>query len=135
VEQAPQPASGYAQSDDYDSSESGEDDVMLAVPPPSREHLAHIPQYVPSVRPHLPRVQSLGMRQTVIPILLTMGACMVVFGLAKFVVNEDSGYYYVPIYYPIAFLVIGFGLLGIAVVNMLQIRSMLASQAQPGPAN
>ncbi|MDB5292841.1 MAG: hypothetical protein JWL69_4082 [Phycisphaerales bacterium] len=75
------------------------------------------------------------MRQTIIPILLTMGVCMIVFGLAKFVVGEDSGYHDVPMYYPIAFFVIGFGLLAIAVVNMLHIRSMLAAQARPEAAD
>lgn len=125
-----QPAPAYAQPQEDDSGESAEDDVMLAVPPPSRDHLAQIPQHSPYVRPRLPRAQSLGMRQTLIPILLTLGTCLIICGAAKFVVSEDSGYYDVSIWYPIAFFVIGAGLIGIAVMNMLQIRATLAEQAQ-----
>jgi hypothetical protein len=70
------------------------------------------------------------MRQTLIPILLTLGTCLIICGAARFFVGEDSGYHDISIWYPIAFFVIGAGLIGIAVMNMLQIRAMLAEQAQ-----
>jgi hypothetical protein len=99
-----------------------EDDDTLNLPAPSPEMLAH--------RPLQPRAKgelisrTVGFKQTLIPILLTLGVMMAGIAAWSFVLGEES-----PVaaaaWIPMAVLGIGALMLVLAVITMLQVRSQL----------
>jgi hypothetical protein len=105
---------------------------MLALPAAPPESLAQIHHEAPHapIRPHMPRFQSLGMRQTIIPILLTVGTMLFIAGIVSLLVNEDSPLHDYRGWLWIVMFGLGAGFLGIGVLNMLQLRSMLRKRAE-----
>lgn len=101
---------------------------MLAVPPPPMESLAVIEHAAPRRRPHLPLVKSINNRRTVVPIFLTVGFFLVLGGVIKFFVGEDSPMHDFPTWVPLALIGLGLASWSIAVLNMLAIRTKLAQQ-------
>jgi hypothetical protein len=103
-----------------------EDDVMLAVPAAPRESLAQVVHYeAPHIRPHIPRFQSLGMRQTIVPILLTVGTILCIAGVVKLLVGEDSPLHEYGNWLAIVFFAAGGATLALGLLNMLQLRSII----------
>lgn len=70
-------------------------------------------------------MQSISVRQTVVPILLTIGLGLIVAGVMKFLVSEDSPMHDLPGWLPVCLIAVGLVLIGVAAINMLQIRSVL----------
>jgi len=70
-------------------------------------------------------LESLFVRRTLIPILLTLGALMLGLGGAWFVLPQDSPFRMVGQELPIAMLAIGPVFLVVAILNMLQVRSAM----------
>jgi hypothetical protein len=100
-----------------------EDDDTLNLPAPPPEAFAHRP---PPPRPYRPASRTVGFKQTMIPILLTMGVMLSGIAAWSFVLGEESpvaGHAWIPI----AVLAIGVVMLGFAVMTMLQVRNQLAA--------
>jgi hypothetical protein len=103
-----------------------EDDDTLNLPAPSPEMLAH--------RPLPPRAKgelisrTVGFKQTLIPILLTMGVLMAGIAAWSFALGDES-----PVaaaaWIPMAVLGIAAVMLILAVITMLQVRSQLSKAA------
>ena len=73
--------------------------------------------------------QSASFKQTLIPILLTCGVMLPLFGALHFVMDEDSVFGALPPWFCIMLLIIGLVLLGFAVLNMIVVKNQLAQQA------
>jgi len=101
-----------------------EDDDTLNLPAPSPEMLAHRPAPPRPKRELLSR--TLGFKQTLIPILLTMGVLMIGIAAWSFVLGEES-----PIagdqVIQLSLLSIGVVMLGFGVLTMFQVKSQLNS--------
>ena len=100
-----------------------EDDDTLNLPPPPPEAFAHRPS---PPRPYRPASRTVGFKQTMIPILLTMGVMLSGIAVWSFMLGEESpvaGHAWIPI----AVLVIGLVMLGFGVVTMLQVKNQLAA--------
>jgi protein-S-isoprenylcysteine O-methyltransferase Ste14 len=69
------------------------------------------------------------MRQTIVPILLTVGTILALAGVLKFSVSEDSPMYALPSWIGFTLIGLGAALLLVAIVNMAMLRSQLT---QPG---
>ena len=103
-----------------------DDDAMLA-PAPDREFLAaHTLSYkAPTVR----APQGPGVKQTMVPILLTSGALLIVFGLLKFLLGPDSPYSGLPGWVVGMVLAMGALLVGLGIFTAFQVKEQLARQA------
>ncbi len=99
-----------------------EDDDTLNMPAPSAEMLAHRPR-PPRARGEL-LSRTVGFKQTLIPILLTMGVMLAGIAAWSFALGEES-----PVaaegWITVAVLGIGAVMLVLAVITMLQVRSQL----------
>ena len=80
-----------------------------------------------AARAAVQRRKSLEYRRTIIPVLLTSGTLMLVFGILKFFAGPDSMLQSVPTWIPIALLLAGALLLALAGVNMVSVRAQLAA--------
>jgi hypothetical protein len=105
-----------------------EDDDTLNLPAPSPEVFAHRPAPPRPRRELLSR--TLGFKQTLIPILLTMGVLMIGIGAWSFYLGEES-----PVagdlVIQLSLLGIGVVMLGFCVLTMFQVRSQLNATAEP----
>ncbi len=100
-----------------------DDDDSVIVPAPSPDVFLH---KAPAPRPaHGPVLQSLQLRRTLIPILLTNGVMLPVLGAAWFALGEDSRFRVVGPAVPITLIVVGVVLLGLGLLNVLQVRSQV----------
>ena len=111
-----------------------DDDDMLNMPTPSPEMLAHRP--APVRKPRELRSRSVGFKQTLIPILLTMGVMMSGIAVWSFALGEESPVAAAP-GITIGIASMGVVMLVFAVVTMLQVRHQLtespaAKAASPG---
>ena len=103
-----------------------DDDAMLAPAPDASFLAAHSLSYKsPVVR----KAQSPGARQTMVPILLTSGTLLIVFGLLKFLLGPDSPYSNLPGW--VVAMVGGMGalLVGLGIFNALQVKAHLEREA------
>lgn len=123
---------GQPQADPQALAHVQEGDDMIPIPPAPPELLA---ARRPSVRTHRiarpPFYAGLYFRQTLIPILLTTGLLFMGLGVGWFLVGPDSVFKTPPLglWLPITLLVMGLGLLGFGVMNMLQVGAELQRQA------
>jgi hypothetical protein len=105
-----------------------EDDDTLNLPAPSPDMLVHRPAPPRPKRELLSR--TLGFKQTLIPILLTMGVLMIGIAAWSFALGEES-----PIagdrVIHLSLLAIGVVMLGFGVLTMFQVKSQLNSAAEP----
>jgi hypothetical protein len=103
-----------------------EDDDTLNLPAPSPELLAHRPAPPRPRRELLSR--TIGFKQTLIPILLTMGVLMIGIAAWSFMLGEES-----PVagdvVIQLSLLAIGVVMLGFGVLTMFQVRSQLSAAA------
>jgi hypothetical protein len=101
-----------------------EDDDMLNLPAPSPEAFAHRPALPRPKRELLSR--TLGFKQTLIPILLTLGVLLAGSASWSFAIGEES-----PISGELltesSLLIVGLLLLAFGVFTMFQVRSQLNS--------
>ena len=98
-----------------------EDDVMMA-PAPDVNYLGHVPP-----RRH---VSTSNMKQTIVPILLTIGVLMLVFGTLHFVLGPDSPYASIPTWTVAAVYGTGVVLIGLGVFTAFQIKAELEQMAK-----
>jgi uncharacterized membrane protein (DUF485 family) len=105
-----------------------EDDDTLNMPAPSAESLAH--------RPPRPRAQkelmsrTAGFKQTLIPILLTMGVLLPAIAGYSMFLGEESPMA-TATWIPMLLMGMGVVMLVFAVVTMLQVKNQLDKQARP----
>jgi hypothetical protein len=106
-----------------------EDDDTLNLPAPSPEMLAHRPR--PPQAKREPLARTLGFKQTLIPILLTMGIMLAGIAAWSFALGDES-----PVaaksWITVAVLAIGALMLVLAVITMLQVRNQLSRTASSG---
>jgi hypothetical protein len=102
-----------------------EDDDTLNLPAPPPEALGHRraprPQKVLASR-------RVGFKQTMIPVLLTMGVMLSGIAVWTFSMGEESPVVDAPMI-PLSLLILGIVMLGFAVFTMLQVRAQLAREA------
>lgn len=104
----------------------------LTPPAPVRDQTADVPATASShssARRNAPPplYRRLSFRQTLIPILLTLGVLLPVLGMLPFVVSADSPLAAVQSGVAATFIVIGLAMLGLAIVNVIQVRHQLLS--------
>ena len=104
---------------------SAESDRAAIYVPPSATPTPPAPSSSPIA---LSAERALDRKRTFIPILITCGVLLVVSGAARWVVGGDSAFAILSAAMSLALLGFGALLLGIAVLNMLQVRD------QPPPA-
>jgi hypothetical protein len=114
-------AASSDQSQIIDDEVHPEDDAMLA-PAPDPSMLAHPLPYRPKP---IRRGISLQAKRTLIPILLTTGLLLIVFGALRFVMGPDSPYAKMPNWLTALVSVSGLILLAGAVFTMLQVQHEL----------
>jgi hypothetical protein len=107
-----------------------EDDDTLNMPAPTPDMIAYRrPAPPPRKRVHLSR--TLGFKQTIIPILLTMGVLLPAIAGWNFALGEES-----PIadavWIPLTLLGIGVIMLVLGVITMFQVKHQLDTMKQPG---
>jgi hypothetical protein len=119
-----------------EAAEAEADDMMMAPAAPV-EYLAHTPAK-PKHDPRLQVLKSLSFRRTLIPILLTTGALLLVLCAGVFVVGADSPFANLRtsanVWIPIAMAITALLLLGLAAFNMLHVRYQLMQAENPAPA-
>jgi hypothetical protein len=71
---------------------------------------------------------SLAFRRTAIPVLLTIGAMLILAAIVRRHANEDAPLSMIPAWTSVVGFIAGAALLGVALLNMLQVRSELARQ-------
>ncbi|MGH7178390.1 MAG: hypothetical protein ACREJC_13510 [Tepidisphaeraceae bacterium] len=99
------------------------DDDAVIVPPPHPEMFARTS--APERR--VPFFARLGVRRTLIPILLTLGGSLIALGTLWFRLDPDSPLRDLGSTPAIAFLVLGPVLLLLAVLNMAQVAKQMAA--------
>lgn len=111
---APEPAAEVA---------SEVDDDAVIVPAPSEEMLAARPRRAPVVRQHL--VKSLWFKQTIIPVLLTIGTlCQAMVGLGLISGEASPFFAFRDFWFSVPVVAIGLVFLGFAGVTMMQVRHL-----------
>lgn len=111
-----------------DSVVADEDD-SVNVPPPPLEYLGnthHVPS--PNGPPIIPKYQNLDYKQTLIPILLTAGLCMLAIGGSRFVLAEDTVLGNLPLFLVIPLFAFGALAILFGVLTMFQVKGTLDAQ-------
>lgn len=106
-----------------------EDDDTLNLPPPPEEMLLH-KRPAPPRAPRKLLSRSIFFKQTMIPILLTLGVILAGLGGWLISMGEDSPLVN-AVWIPIALLAFGGLMLVFAVITMLQVKAQLDSMKQP----
>ena len=122
------PSVGEPSSQIIDDEVHPEDDAMLA-PAPDPSMLAHPLPYHPSP---IRRGISLGAKRTLIPILLTTGLLLLIFGALRFVMGADSPYTQMPNWLIALVGIASLILLAGAFFTMLQVQHELDRTNPPG---
>ena len=108
-----------------------EDDDTLNMPAPTPDMIAYRrPAPPPRKRVHLSR--TLGFKQTIIPVLLTMGVLLPAIAGWNFALGEESPIADAP-WIPLTLLGIGLIMLVLGVITMFQVKHQLGAMKQPGP--
>ena len=106
------------------------DDAAVIAPAPSPEAFA--PKRKAPTRPvskvKQPFYATLRFRQTVIPVMLTGGALFLLVGLSPVLVDTDSPLADLPTALTVSLCAMALVLLGLAVMNMLQVKHQLNEQ-------
>lgn len=75
--------------------------------------------------------EKIGLRRTMIPMLLVLGAGLPIVGGLRFFVNEDSAFRQMPMWFTVMALTVGLAMAALAVINMLAVKRMLDERAAP----
>jgi hypothetical protein len=125
----PSPPTTPADDSPFDHAPPDDDDAVI-VPAPDQSVFAPKPRSAPVARPaRVPVYQTLNFRQTIIPIMLTTGVLSIVLAAVRLALPEESFFAAVPMIVAIVLLVVGAILLAAAVLNMMQVKQMLADKA------
>lgn len=101
-----------------------DDDVVIA-PAPDPQALSHVAAAsVARPRRHLRQMTT---QRTLIPILLTIGALLIITGSLRFVAGEDAAIGGLPSSLSLALMIGGALVLGTGVLNMFYVRAVLAA--------
>jgi hypothetical protein len=104
-----------------------DDDDAVNVPAPDAAVFAPRPRTRPAPRRgRAAMYQTIEFRRTIIPILLTCGTLVIIFGSLKYTLGQDSALAELPAWLPIVLFITGAVLLALAVVNMLSVKHQLA---------
>jgi hypothetical protein len=105
-----------------------DDDDAVIVPAPDASVFYHQPEYATKPKA-APFGQSMGYRQTFIPVLLTAGFIMVVLGALHFLWNsENNPMGGLPIWLVAILFLFGLVMWGLAIANMLTVKQILDAQ-------
>ena len=110
-----------------------DDDDRVIVPAAPLSALGPKLQYRPAGR-SVPVFKTLSFRRTAIPILLTCSVLMVVVAGLKYTVNPDSVMALLPAWIPLVLVAAAVVFLGVAILNMAQVRQQLAAEKAEGGA-
>jgi hypothetical protein len=105
---------------------AADDDDAVIVPAPEPSVFAPRPMLPPLKREAF--YASIGFRRTVIPILLTMGVALPGCAIWWCFLDQDSPLKTAGLRFPITLAVGGIILLGLGILNMLQVKSQLQSR-------
>ncbi len=111
-----------AEGSDWGTTEARADDDTMMAPRPDPQMLGH-------VRSRKTAVSTSNIKRTMIPILLTIGMLLILFGALKYVRGPDSPYAALPGSIVITAFGGGAVLLVFAVLNMLQVKAEMAQAA------
>lgn len=80
----------------------------------------------------MPLFKTLSFRRTAIPILLTSSVLMLAVAVLKYTVNRDSVLALLPGWIPVALFAAAVVFLGVAILNMVQVRQQMAAEKAVG---
>jgi hypothetical protein len=109
-----------------------DDDDAVIVPAYESSKLARPSNAAAQLRAAKQKRKNLEFRRTCIPVLLTTGALMFVFGMAKFLIGDESSLSALPNTIPLVLFVGGLVMLGLAAVNMISVQKEMAADAAAG---
>jgi hypothetical protein len=102
-----------------------DDDDAVIVPPPDPSVFEYSSKATADMRAKVARQKSIDFRRTLIPILLTCGVLLIIFGSLKFVSGPDSVLTDLSIGIPIGLFVMAIILLALAAVNMISVKKQM----------
>jgi hypothetical protein len=106
-----------------------DDDDAVIVPAPDESVFLHKPDYASNKPKPVPFGQSLGARQTFIPILLTGGFIMAAMGVLHFVWHaENNPMGGLPVWLVALLFFLGLVLWGTAFANMMAVKHIVEAQ-------
>ncbi|HSV13678.1 MAG TPA: hypothetical protein VLI90_05425 [Tepidisphaeraceae bacterium] len=104
-----------------------DDDDSVNIPAPDATVFAPRPRTRPALRTGRSVIyQTIEFRRTIIPILLTCGTLVILFGSLKYTLGPDSALAELPSWLPVVLFITGAVLIALAVVNMLSVKHQLA---------
>ncbi len=106
-----------------------DDDDAVIVPAYESSRLARPSNAAAQLRAAKQKRKNLEFRRTCIPVLLTTGALMFVFGFAKFLIGDESSLSALPNTIPLALFAGGLVMFGLAAVNMVSVQKEMAADA------
>jgi hypothetical protein len=113
-----------------------EDGDAVNVPPPPVEYLGHThphhPQPGQPAGPMIPRYQKLDYRQTLIPVLLTAGLCLLALGATKWFCAPDTRLGAQPVWMAVVWLAVGGVALVLGLLNMIQVKVAMEQAGRSG---
>jgi hypothetical protein len=118
---APSPAPAEFVDREPAPSQVVDDDDAMLMPAPSIDYLAHHP-HQPAHPKRASVSKSPAFRQTVIPVLLTTGALMLVAVVLKWVVHPDAPLAAMPTWMVVLLVVSGIAILAVAGLNVIQVQ-------------
>ena len=95
---------------------------MMLAPAPDAAMLGHVP-----IR--RPTVSTSNIKQTMVPILMTVGVLLIIFGTLKFMLGPDSPYASLPTWLVGTVFGAGFLLIGLGVLTAFQVKAELERTA------
>ena len=119
-------------SSQVDQSQVVDDDDSVIVPAPDASVFNPKKKSITSAeaRAKIQKKKRLEYRRTLIPILLTTGTLLLIFGVLKFLAGPDSQLANLPGWAPLVLLGVGAFLLVLAAINMLSVKQELTANAK-----
>jgi hypothetical protein len=106
-----------------------DDDDSVIVPAYETAKLARPSTSAALARAKVAKHKRLEFRRTFIPVLLTTGVLMFLFGVAKFLIGDESSLSSLPNWMPMVLFAGALVMLGLAAVNMLSVCKEMAADA------
>lgn len=103
--------------------------VSHAIRPLPGKPVAPAPAPARGMQQRSPDDRGLTLRRTIIPPLLTLGTLMPLMGVASLIMGEESPLGEQPLV-PALLILVGLLILGMAALNMLQVRHLLSASAK-----
>jgi hypothetical protein len=107
------------------------DDDAVIVPAPSADAFVHHPPKPRPKKVHVAVYKTLKFKRTIIPILLTSGLLLIIFGVSRFIAGPDSPLSVLPMWLIATVFVMALLLLVFGAMTMLQVKDeLMRSQAE-----